>query len=315
MVARRVVLVDCMNLVYRSHFARTHLRTENGVLTGIVHGFITSLLSLAKKYPEAPLVFCWDGGRSWRHAIATQEYKAGRERNEELQTAIHIQVPQVEEFLRQFGFKQVKVSTIEADDFIGELAYALPKCPEPYEVLIYSGDRDFYQCINRQVKVVQPNSKGKSLVDEQSVYKEFGVYPERYASLRALAGDDSDTYKPIPGIGLKRALSYIQAGVEPANKRFEAHSNDVQASAQVLKPHWSAVHRCYRLCRLPAGKYMPVGLHKEMTTQVDVVVANPNRELPDGVTVGQLRMWFWNFTGRFELASLFGKYADLCRIV
>lgn len=68
----RVILIDAKNLAYRIHATHGGL-SSNGFPTGVLYGVPVAMMSLAKKFPGAPLVFIWDGdGTTWRHRLLTR---------------------------------------------------------------------------------------------------------------------------------------------------------------------------------------------------------------------------------------------------
>lgn len=68
----RVILIDGKNFVYRHHYTHRHL-SSNGQPTSVLYGCAAAMLSLAKRFPGAALVFIWDGdGITWRHVLLTR---------------------------------------------------------------------------------------------------------------------------------------------------------------------------------------------------------------------------------------------------
>lgn len=104
---------------------------------------------------------------------------------------------------------------LEADDVIGSLcAWA---SEDEHEVVILSMDKDLCQlvggtvCFRNMTKPDQPD------MDAAAVEAKFGVPPARIPDMLALAGDQSDNYKPIEGVGDKRAVAMVkQFGGAPA---------------------------------------------------------------------------------------------------
>lgn len=65
----QVILIDGKNFVYRQHATHSSLSCR-GFPTGVLYACPQALLSLSKRFPEAALVFIWDGeGETWRHKL------------------------------------------------------------------------------------------------------------------------------------------------------------------------------------------------------------------------------------------------------
>ncbi len=79
------------------------------------------------------------------------------------------------------------------------------------EVVIVTGDRDLLQLVNDRVKLFMPVkglSEGK-LFGEKEAEERMGVKPSQVADYKALAGDASDNYPGVAGIGPKTACSLL----------------------------------------------------------------------------------------------------------
>jgi 5'-3' exonuclease len=64
------IFVDTMNLASISYFAQTRL-SWNGKPTGMLFGVLRQILFLKKKYPEAKIIFLWEGYNSIRKSKYT----------------------------------------------------------------------------------------------------------------------------------------------------------------------------------------------------------------------------------------------------
>src|SRR3989454_2813395 len=82
------------------------------------------------------------------------------------------------------------------------------------EVVIVSGDKDFYQLIGRGVALLTPGRGGPAAVEEHWVdqtnaSERLGVPPERVVDYLALVGDSSDNVPGVKGVGEKTALELL----------------------------------------------------------------------------------------------------------
>src|SRR2546426_12311595 len=88
---------------------------------------------------------------------------------------------------------------------IGTLATA--GVAQGLEVVIVSGDKDFYQLIGPGIALLNPGRGGPAAVEEHWVdqtnaSERLGVPPERVVDYLALVGDSSDN---VPGVKIGRA--------------------------------------------------------------------------------------------------------------
>lgn len=313
---KQVILVDCMNLVYRSHFAHQFL-TSRGRPTGVIYGFLNNILKVARHYPQTPMIFCWDcKGPTWRHAVAPGVYKANRsKRDPKMKGILDTQRRQLKELLKQMGFRQIQAEMLEADDIIASLALAFDT--KGYDrVFIYSGDHDFYQCISRKVGVIQGKAGVLKQVTEEDAYQETGILPEEYALLKSIAGDSSDNMKPVPGIAEKKALLLLEAGADPRFEDFKRHDKAVRLKIKILEEHWKAVHECYRVCKLPATAFMPKQCAENLAGIVDRATRFPNRKRRATKAESQILLkWMIEFFTRFELNEFIRRSSEFGRLV
>jgi DNA polymerase-1 len=154
--------------------------------------------------PDYVVVASDPGGKVFRHDMYPL-YKSNRstkpcEFEEQIETVARI--------ISAYGFPLVKVPNFEADDIIGSIAkkFAAPDLM----VTIVSGDKDFMQLINKNVRLLRVTNDGDFFCDEQGVMARFGCTPAQVIDCLAIMGDSSDTVPGVKGIGEKGAAKLIQ---------------------------------------------------------------------------------------------------------
>lgn len=211
----QLFLIDGYALIYRAFFAliTRPLRTSRGENTSAAWGVVNFLLRLREKYQPDYLAWVHDAGDSFRTAVYP-EYKSTREKlDEELQADFDRSVERIEELLAAFRVPVVTVAGYEADDVIGTLAEQ--GAARQWQVVVVSGDKDFYQLIGPRVALLNPGRGGPGAVDElwvdeSNAAERLGVPPGQVVDYLALVGDTSDNVPGVKGIGSKGAVELLQ---------------------------------------------------------------------------------------------------------
>lgn len=211
---KQLFLVDGYALIYRAFFAMIGrpLTTAKGENTSASWGVANFLFRLFEQHKPAYIAWVNDAGSSFRKDIYP-EYKATREKlDEELQEDFDRSLTRIEELLKAFSVPLIAVDGYEADDVIGTLA---ARAESELDVVIISGDKDFYQLISPHVSLLNPGRGGPAAVGEQHVtlenaHERLGVAPERVIDYLALVGDSSDNIPGVRGIGPKTAQKLIE---------------------------------------------------------------------------------------------------------
>ncbi len=212
--APRLFLVDGYALVYRAFFAMLSrpLTTSRGENTSAAWGVVNFLLRLVEKHRPAYVGWVHDAGTSFRHE-RYPEYKATREKlDEQLQQDFDRSVSRIEALLRAFRIPLVVVDGYEADDVIATLAERGAR--KGLDIVIVSGDKDFYQLIGPRVSLLNPGRGGPAAVEEQFVTEanageRLGVAPRQTVDYLALVGDSADNVPGVRGVGEKTAQKLL----------------------------------------------------------------------------------------------------------
>lgn len=286
---KSIVLIDARNLLYRNNAVMGNLTRDDGFPTGALYGCLSSMISLAKKLPNASFVWVWDGeGETWRHRFTRENplvhssflanvehnakprrprkygYKANRVRVQETveskypvdgKARADIQIPVLRLILEGSGFRNYQIDGLEGDDLIAILARYLLKHTD-YEVIIHSGDRDFYQLLKDcRVKILTRMQGGKPhFVTPEDVKREYKVSVKNWVKFRAWTGDSSDNIPHLRNVGSSIARKMLEAGLDPSLK-YEDLPEDKEKFAPYFQPNgveatWPFVESNYKLCKL-----------------------------------------------------------------
>jgi DNA polymerase I len=205
---KKILLVDGSNLVFRGYFAlqRSGLMSKTGKPSGAIFSFMRMLCdAIIKEKPTAVLV-AMDPSVTFRHEKYAY-YKANRPT--ETPPDLIEQFPEVERIMTYLGIPCFKVKGIEADDIIGSVSYQASQ--KGIESLVFSGDKDNFQLVHDNVKILYPDIKGGyKTLDEAGVKEKLGVLPKEVVDYKALSGDASDNIKGVPGVGPKTAITLLE---------------------------------------------------------------------------------------------------------
>jgi len=206
---KRLFLIDGSALAYRSYFAfiRNPLINSKGENTSAVFGFTNSIMKILKdENPDYIAVVFDTKAPTFRHEIF-KDYKSTRAKMPE---EMSDQLPRIREAAEGMNLPILEVEGFEADDLMGTLAKRAKT--KKLEVVLVTGDKDFLQLVDEDIKVLNPKRGGEEpeLLDKKGVEEKFGVPPEKVIEVLALMGDTSDNVPGIPGIGEKTALELIR---------------------------------------------------------------------------------------------------------
>ena len=201
-------LIDGYALLYRSHFAliRNPLINSKGQHTSAIYGFTNALLKLIKEESPDYIVTVFDGKeKTFRHEMYP-EYKATREK---MPDELRSQLPILWDLVDSLNIKSLLVNGFEADDIIGTLAIMGKK--NNFDCRIISGDKDFMQLIDSDIKLHTPGKNGSSIIfGPNEVKKKWGVIPSKIVDLLGLMGDSSDNVPGVRGVGAKTAVKLLE---------------------------------------------------------------------------------------------------------
>src|SRR5918999_3677493 len=206
--APKVLILDGHSLAFRAFYALPEdLKTTDGTYTNAVYGFTSMLIKLLQEERPDYIACCFDMGGPLQRTEEFADYKATRT---EAPETFSPQLPLIREVLRVMRIPVYELAGHEADDIISYLAKCATK--EGVDVRIVTGDRDFFQLVNNEIRVLY-NRRGITDIvemDAKAVEARYGVPPVKYVDLKALEGDTSDNLPGVPGVGTKTAAKLVQ---------------------------------------------------------------------------------------------------------
>ncbi|MDR3154570.1 MAG: DNA polymerase I [Deltaproteobacteria bacterium] len=204
--SQAVYLMDASAFIHRAFHALRRFSDRRGRPTGAAFGFTNSLLSLmADKEPRYLGVVYDSRGKTRRHRLYP-EYKANRP---PMDPDLASQLPAIRGIVEALGLFSLEQPGFEADDVIA--AYARRFSGEGLDIVIVSGDKDFYQLLSPSVSMYDPDPAKRSALTAQGFSERFaGLSPGQFLDCQALMGDTSDNIPGVPKVGEKTALKLIR---------------------------------------------------------------------------------------------------------
>ncbi len=208
----RLYLIDGTALAYRSHFAfasssRGGLSTSAGKPTGATFGFTITLRSLLEREDPDFIAVAFDGSRKeLERTKLYPEYKSTREKAPEEMIE---QLDDIRRVVAAHDIPMVASQGHEADDVIGTLA--VQGRDAGYDVFIVTGDKDFMQLIDDNIKLwnLRSSTTNPEIIAHDEVIEKFGVEPSQIIDMLALMGDASDNVPGVPRVGKKTATKLL----------------------------------------------------------------------------------------------------------
>ncbi|MGV8082984.1 MAG: DNA polymerase I [Coriobacteriia bacterium] len=208
MTKRIIAVVDGNSLMHRAfHALPPTMTAPDGRPTNAAYGFIAMLLKLVADLEPDGVIVAFDCGKPVFRIQALEQYKVQRPPTD---PGLKEQFPMVRELLGGLNVPIVELEGWEGDDILGTLAVRGKEAGA--QVLLVTGDRDAFQLVNDDVKVVTTKKGITDIVvyGPDEVYERYGVTPAQVPDYLGLKGDTSDNIPGVPGIGEKTAAKLLQ---------------------------------------------------------------------------------------------------------
>jgi 5'-3' exonuclease len=203
-----LLAVDAPSLMYRAFFALPQSITDaDGHPVNALLGMANLILFVIERYDPRAVVLCWGAEAADYRTDAFPAYHADRP---PMPPELEHQWRDAPAFFGAFGWRSESVTELEADDLLGSLA--LVETAAGGETLLFTGDRDMFQCVDDAVTVLFPRGgkDGPEVVDAPSVLERYGIEPAQVPDFIALRGDPSDGLPGAKGIGAKTARDLLR---------------------------------------------------------------------------------------------------------
>jgi 5'-3' exonuclease len=208
-IAAPLLAVDAPSLLYRAFFALPGSITDGeGRPVNALLGCTNLVLQAVERYAPRAVVLCFGAEAATYRVELHDGYHADRP---PMPDELAWQWEQAPPYFGAFGWQTLHAGDLEADDLLGSLAQA--EVAAGGKALLFTGDRDMFQCVGEDVAVLFPKSgskDGPELVDVEGVRSRYGIDPEQVPDFIALRGDPSDGIPGAKGIGEKTARDLLR---------------------------------------------------------------------------------------------------------
>lgn len=259
-----LLLVDGHNLLFRACYGTpAHIYSRDVDRRELTTQFM--FFALLRKaindelgaWPEVIVVFDGQHGADGRQQ-ADAGYKANRPAAGDAPTPI-LALPDVKTGLDVFGIAWIEIDDAEADDVIGTIT----ACVTQRDVLILSSDQDYCQLVRHsgaesaQVTLLNTAARsGRRWISPTDVLARYGVEPDQFCDLRALAGDASDNIPGVRGVGARTAAALLAGGLHlddlPNSGRL------VGAKGTAIRATWDQVLRWRSIIQMRTDLALPL---------------------------------------------------------
>jgi DNA polymerase I len=212
------VILDSNYLMHRSKYALQDLSTR-GIKTGIIFGFLNSLLKFADTFHTNRFIFTFDSKRSVRKDIYP-DYKGSRNNvDAEAQRVNGVAFPQFtvirKEILPKIGFRNIFHAVgYEADDIIAKIVQNIDM-----KYIVVSRDNDLYQLLDYCDMYDPEKKKVFSKLDFQEQHR---IEPSQWSKVKSIAGCDTDNIKGVYGVGESTACKYLTGKLSQTSKAYRS---------------------------------------------------------------------------------------------
>ena len=207
-MAGPLLVTDAPHLLYRAFYALPDsIKGPDGQPTNALLGSVNVTLQAIEDHAPRAVVMCFGAEAAEYRTDAFPAYHADRPPMPDGLATQWAKAPGLYEAL---GWKVLDHSGLEADDLMHSLALAEERAGG--KALIFTGDRDMFQCASDSVRVLMQRARqeGPDDMGPAEVLEAYGVSPEQVPDFIALRGDPSDGLPGAKGIGAKTAADLLK---------------------------------------------------------------------------------------------------------
>src|SRR5581483_6301457 len=206
----KLLLIDGNAILHRSYHALPpNLTSKSGEPINAVYGFVSMLVRIVTDLKPTHIAVCFDTPVETLRKAQYVGYQANRPR---LESDLSSQFEMTYKVLDAMNIPIYKKERYEADDVIGTITNQANSLVD--EIIVVTGDRDILQLVDdkKHIFIYMPvkGLANMKLYKEVDVIERMGVKAQQIVDYKALAGDASDNYPGVTGIGPKTAIGLLE---------------------------------------------------------------------------------------------------------
>lgn len=205
---KKLLLIDANSLIHRAFHALPPMTTPDGKASQAIYGVARILMKIWREERPEYAVALFDTPEPTFRDKIYKEYKGTRPQAPDELISQLIEMPNL---FQKFSIQTFGAPGFEADDLIATYAEKFKK-EKDLEIVIFTGDLDSLQLVEREKILVRVPQKGISettIYTPEAVKERYGLMPADLPDYKALVGDTSDNIKGVPGIGPKTATEML----------------------------------------------------------------------------------------------------------
>lgn len=197
-------LVDGTYELFRNYYGAPPKMTADGREVGAALGLLRSLVALLAQPGVTHVAYAFD------HVIESfrNDLYGGYKTGEGIDPDLWNQSQLAEDVVAAAGLTVWSMIEFEADDALAAGAARWKNEKSVEQILLCSPDKDLAQMVTG-TRIVGWDRRRDIILDEEGVFRKFGVTPQLIPDYLALVGDAADGYPGIPGWGAKSASGVL----------------------------------------------------------------------------------------------------------
>lgn len=200
----KIHLVDGTYELFRNYYGAPPKKAPDGREVGAALGLLRSLVALLGQPEVTHVAYAFD------HVIESfrNDLYPGYKTGEGIDPDLWNQFQLAEDLVAAAGVAVWPMVEFEADDAMAAGATRWKDEKSVEQILLCSPDKDLAQMVSG-TRVVGWDRRRDIVLDEEGVFRKFGVTPQSIPDWLALVGDAADGYPGIPGWGAKSASGVL----------------------------------------------------------------------------------------------------------
>jgi DNA polymerase I len=202
----KFLLIDGHAMSYRAHYALAgKLTNADGEPTETIFGFLKTIFKALSDHNPSHLCLVFDPvGGSFRNNLYS-DYKANRS---PAPPELKAQIEQLQTICSELNLPILRLKGYEADDVLASIVEHFYK---DSDFIIYSGDKDLFSLLDKNVTLYRPARMGGDFnpVDTDWLKVKYNLSPNQITDFLSLMGDSADNIPGVKGIGEKTAIKLL----------------------------------------------------------------------------------------------------------